>query len=95
MNLPRGFLQRLDTVGLFWQDGTLDRPFDALDAWPVPAKVTVDGDRLVWQPVPGSWVRADRGLLQDFVRLADAPPDKVLAYARRWGSWPSAGTACR
>jgi hypothetical protein len=83
---PWDFLADEDT-------GELDRHFEAM--WPMPAKVWLDGHRLVWSmphvpyfyPVPG--VKASNGLLADFLPLAeDQTGEAILRFARRWGVLP-------
>jgi hypothetical protein len=66
----------------------LERPL-AMDGLWVPADVRVVGDWLHWRhvapPCVFRMVTPGPGLLEDFVRLADAPPERIERYARRWG----------
>ena len=67
-------------------------------AWPVPPDVRLDGDWLTFRyPIRvnrrGKWVLRDRrvratpGLLSEFIALADSPDERILEYARRFGSF--------
>jgi hypothetical protein len=49
------------------------------------SEVTVDGDRLTWRPQPGTIVTPSRDLLEEFLRLTDAPDAAILRFAKRWG----------
>ena len=52
----------------------------------VPGKIELDGDTLVWElPGPAKHVRPDHGMLEGFMRLASAPPNKFLSYVHKWG----------
>jgi len=60
--------------------------------WRVPSWVGVRGDRLEYRYTRGlkesrqqRWVRPDREFLEKFLQLAEAPAEKILAYARKWG----------
>ncbi len=62
--------------------------------WPIPKRIVLDGDRLRWMWTPGRdrpGITPERligpaaGLLEEFLRLRDAPADQILRYARRWG----------
>lgn len=70
-------------------DGLLDRPL-LTGTWPVPTWIGRDGEQIVWS-WGGSFVRREapvdgKGpILEKFVRLADAAPDRILDYARHWG----------
>lgn len=73
--------------------GDLDRRFEAM--WPVPDKVWLDGQKLVWSmphvpyfyPVPGA--KAGDRLLTDFLCLADDQTgEAILRFAQRWGVLP-------
>ncbi|MBI3977160.1 MAG: hypothetical protein HY331_03135 [Chloroflexi bacterium] len=53
----------------------------------VPVDVNLDGGDLVWSPAPGFGKSPDvDGVLDEFIRLADGSPDRLLAFARRWGA---------
>lgn len=51
----------------------------------VPASIALEGDRLVWNYGEGHWKNPDKSLLRGFIDLADALPDDILSFARRWG----------
>jgi hypothetical protein len=57
--------------------------------WRVPARVDLDGTRLRWRYHDGrrlgKVIRARRGLVDAFVKLADAHPEGIRDYARQWG----------
>src|SRR4051794_8106887 len=64
--------------------------------WCVPEFVECVGERLVWRSMkikkdpdrsePAyKRVRADSRLLGQFVRLADAPGERILRFAKKWG----------
>jgi hypothetical protein len=72
------YLMPLPTV-----HGKVERPAP-WDRWWVPS-VTLDGNRLRWDIGSGAWTRAGPGLLDGFLRLADAGPEAILRYAQRWG----------
>lgn len=65
--------------------GSLDRPVVA-NTINVPTNLRLAGEMLVW-----SWLDLPRhtrpgpGLLDQFVVLADAPAERILTYAQRWG----------
>jgi hypothetical protein len=71
--------------------GGLDRLLEGSGGRP-PAYVRVDNDLLYYgfrddkgQQVSRERVPHRRGLLAQFVKLADAPVSDIVAYARRWG----------
>ena len=60
--------------------------------WAVPNKtlrLDAGGEHLVWHwdpvPEPEDWFRPGPTMLAQFVGLRDAEPERILAYARRWG----------
>jgi hypothetical protein len=59
--------------------------------WDVPRWVSVREERLEYRYIglKGSsqqrWVRPQREFLEKFLQLAEAPAEKILAYARNWG----------
>lgn len=59
--------------------------------WSVPGAIEVkDGDLIYWSPFPpdgksGRFIHSGPGLLDQFLKLADATPEKIRDYARRWG----------
>jgi len=67
------------------EDGGLDRPVAALE-WQAPAWVRADGPFLLWQPGSHAPLVAPRkGMLEAFLALGDAPPQRIAAFASRWG----------
>jgi transposase-like protein len=68
--------------------GNLERPFPA-GPWRLPARIDLDGDRLVWTQEPSRLIRPQtggfQGLFEKFIELGDASAQKILAYARHWG----------
>ncbi len=72
-------------AGITSSTGVLGRPLKS-GVWYVPTKVWLEQDRLVWgrQSEIKQIVVSPR-IFDGFVRLSDAEPDKILAYARRWG----------
>jgi hypothetical protein len=56
-------------------------------AWRLPRDLQVGDTFLRWdrRPKPDVVVRPGPGLLEGFVKLGDAPEDRILAYARKWG----------
>ena len=94
-DLTMTIVREWDWVHLGDSEGRIDR-LSPLRAWPVPPDVRLDGEWLTFRyPVrvlrPGRRalrvrrVRAGRGLLTEFVALADAPAERILEYARRYG----------
>jgi hypothetical protein len=76
--------------GLARDGGVLDRLLEGGGGYP-PAYVRVENDLLYYgytddqgHPAPAP-IRHRRGLLAEFVKLADAPATAIAAYARRWG----------
>jgi hypothetical protein len=57
--------------------------------WRVPASVELEGHRLRWREVDGDRlgrvIRVKPGLVEAFMRLADADPEDIRDFARRWG----------
>jgi hypothetical protein len=84
-----------DWVRLGDEEGEVDRPA-AVPAWPAPAEVDLNGSWLVFRypvrttargmRVLGSRTRrAGADLLTEFIQLDEAPAERILAYARRYG----------
>jgi hypothetical protein len=76
--------------GLIRDRGELRRLLEGGGEYP-PAYVRIENDMLYYgyrdhqgQPAPPG-VRHGSGLLEGFVKLADAPATAIAAYARRWG----------
>ncbi len=57
--------------------------------WTVPTTVELDRSsmHLVWHSDGGRerWVKPGPKMLERFIGLRSAPPDRILAYARAWG----------
>lgn len=71
--------------GLFGANGKLERDLNP-DSWSVPEVVSLRRGRLEWfLSTSARYVTPGRGLLEDFCKLADAPDERILAYAQRWG----------
>lgn len=64
--------------------GRQTRPLAARQ-WAIPAHVELQGERLLWSDEPSRVGRVGPHLLEGFVSLADAPPERILSYATRWG----------
>ena len=84
---PEWDLAGLTRIG----SGSLDLPLPDY-GWTRTRDVWLDDDRLVYGhdwANPNDTVLLQKhgtGLLDGFVRLADASPDNILAYARKWGT---------
>ena len=70
--------------------GLLHRPVSG--GWDAPAVVHLNNTRtsLLWgeKPAKGPWLRPRRaapGLLDEFISLAEAEPEGILKFAKRWG----------
>ncbi len=88
-------IEEWDWVHLGDSEGRIDRPSQVL-AWPVPPDVRLDREWLTFhypvrvlrqgrRALQVRRVRAGRGLLTEFIALADAPAERILEYARRYG----------
>jgi predicted RNA-binding Zn-ribbon protein involved in translation (DUF1610 family) len=78
------------------EEAILDRRGDA-SAWKIPSNVTLEEDILVFRYGLGrtksgrryylmrGTAQPDGRVLTDFIELAEAPKEKILAYARRYG----------
>lgn len=72
------------------EDLSLERPIQP-SLIRVPDFVELDGDRLIYswwgdrETVEHGWEQPRRGILEDFIRLADGPDARILAFAREWG----------
>jgi hypothetical protein len=77
-------------VGLYSRQGTLERPI-ASSGWLIPSDMWLEGNTLRYQVgKKGGWVacrcvQASSGLLETFVRLSDATPERILLFAKRYG----------
>ncbi len=72
----------LDLAGKRIEDTSI-----AAQEYYVPSRVEIIGDRLTWDTSGASW-RAQRpqsGLLDGFLTLSDASPDRIETYAARHG----------
>lgn len=56
------------------------------DEWLVPHAVEAETDHLVWDSESLKRARASRTQLQQFRRLADAPPAQIARFASRFGT---------
>jgi len=67
-------------------DQSLDSYVNGL-VWHFPRELQVDDTFLRWdrRPKPDVLVRPSAKMLEDFVRLADAPRERILRYAEEWG----------
>lgn len=76
--------------GWFDEDGDSDRPYQGRQ-FRAPVVLGNEGDELVWRwedKVKSTPLRREAqgfGLLVEFMNLADAPVETVLAFARKWG----------
>ncbi len=59
-----------------------------LRGWRLPLRVELDGDRLLWSEARGRFIQPEpyKDLLSQFVSLVDGPDDRILFFARRWGT---------
>jgi len=71
---------------LVGNDASLDSYVNGL-VWRLPRELQVDDTFLRWdrRPEQDVLVRPSGKMLEDFVKLADAPPERILAYAEQWG----------
>ena len=74
------------TAGFVLEDGRVDRPISSEELVILPT--SIDGDDLVWGT---NWAHAQfrppgKGLLSEFLKLSQAPPNRILRFARRWGA---------
>jgi len=87
-------LKQWDWLGLSDDEGPVDRR-TAVPVWSAPPEVELEGEWLVFRrPLtlrPGRRtlerrkVSAGRSLLTEFVQLDEAPEERILGYARRYG----------
>ncbi len=79
-----------ELAGLLSEAGAFDRPYQGRQ-FRVPAVIGNDSGLLIWR-----WDNASErnplrpeahgfGLLSEFMNLADAPVESILAFARKWG----------
>lgn len=84
------FVVQCELAGVLSEAGTFDRPHQERQ-YRVPAVIGVDCGLLIWR-----WDKAltrnpprpkahGLGLLMEFMRLVDAQPETILAFARKWG----------
>jgi len=71
---------------LVGNDASLDSYVNGL-VWRLPRELQVDDTFLRWdrRPEQDVLVRPSGKILEDFVKLADAPPEHILAYGEQWG----------
>lgn len=79
------------TLPIFWgelldEEGRLGRSVST-DEWTVPDAIELDGQKLAWttRVGPPRFVEPHKGLLEEFIHLSDAHPERIRDYARRWG----------
>jgi hypothetical protein len=88
-------MMRFDLLEQFTdpETGRLERRVLA-PPWPIPKRIVLERDRLRWTWTPGMdypGITPDRliepapGLLENFLRLRNAPSSEILRYAQRWG----------
>jgi len=76
--------------GEIWRSAVEHRPVQET-SWQVPGQLSLEeGWWLEWRVygpggVQGATVTSSRFLLLDFVKLAEASPERVLTFAQRWG----------
>jgi hypothetical protein len=77
-----------ELAGLTVDGGGLTRPMTTA-GWRVPAVVELEGTQLLWRYHDGDHlgptIRPRPKLLETFVALADADPEAIRDYARKWG----------
>ncbi len=80
---PRGW----EEAAIVDENGSIDRPVDAASiAVPAVIELSQNRDRLLWQWGDGdSSTMPGPGMLDAFVHLTDAQPERIRDYARRWG----------
>src|SRR5205809_197357 len=73
-------------AGLHLDNGNLERPV-VTPMISVPSRVALEGDRLVFRDVWDFGPRVQPGapMLTEFVKLRDAPAERIRNYAARWG----------
>ncbi len=64
-----------------------DETFRLAHRWPIPSGIRLDGDKLRYdEGTIARWAIDPRPkLLTDFLTLADAAPETIARYAKRWG----------
>src|ERR1700680_1003344 len=72
-------------VALVDVNGEMDRRVDGT-RWTLPTGIQLRDDRIYYDPHPSSKtvVHSD-GMFEAFYKLADAPPDSILKFARKYG----------
>jgi hypothetical protein len=66
------------------QNGDIDTPVDGT-LWGVPRYIELREDRIYWDIYPGKQVGPSAGMFEAFYKLADAPPQSVLRFTRKYG----------
>lgn len=79
----------MDFSELCTSEGILERPLQAA-GWLVPPRILLEREALLWSVGPKGYHECRRetpsaGLLEQFVRLVDAPADRILTFSRRFG----------
>ena len=77
----------IDLNDLRERAGTAEEPAFIGSGWHPPKVVALDGDVLRFSPDTdrSRLLVPRRGLLRSFVALEAAPPERIAAFARRWG----------
>jgi len=74
-----------------WPLFEMTENYPLVDKWPVPPEVRLEGDFLLYAPLPRDPAklrftsRPTSRLLLEFVALAEAQADQIEAYAKKWG----------
>lgn len=82
--LPRKRRSDLDLSAILTEEGELGRPVDAT-LWTRQPEVEIREDRLYYDPSQGTEVGPSKAMFPAFLRLADAPAERVAEFARNYG----------
>jgi hypothetical protein len=66
-------------------DGRKDRPVQTAEVF-APKVISLEGGHLLCDANRNSINAPGAGLLEGFLKLADAEPDEILEFARKWGA---------
>jgi hypothetical protein len=66
-------------------DGRKDRPVQTGEVF-APKVIALEGDHLLCDANRNSINAPGAGLLEGFLKVADAEPDEILKFARKWGA---------
>lgn len=85
MTIERSAADELEALAQA-ETGALGRPM-ASNRWRIPPDIDLEVERLVWTDrlMPIREARPTEGMLERFVALSGAAPERVVTYARRWG----------